>query len=228
MLNELDIELIIFDLDGLMFDSEKISFISWREAAMQYGYNIDDELFGKTIGGNISRAKEIYLNHFGNSFPIEEIINERAKISEEIVKSKGVPVKKGLYDLLDYLNQCNVKKAVASSGSRKRIINFLKIADIDKCFDYILCGDEIEKSKPDPEIFLKVCDKLECLPEKCLVLEDSESGIIAAYKAGMIPIMIPDIKEPTDETQALIFKKMNSLLDVKCFLEESLNVSSTI
>lgn len=166
------------------------------------------------------------MRYFGNSFPIEEIINDRFRIAEEIVKSKGVPVKKGLYDLLDYLKQSSIKKAVATSTSRKRALNLLKMANIDKCFDYILCGDEIERSKPEPEIYLKVSDKLACSPEKCLVLEDSEAGITAAYIAGMLPIMIPDMKEPDDKTQTLLFKKMNSLLDVKYFLEDFFNTSS--
>lgn len=171
-------------------------------------------------------AMKLMMIYFGNNFPIEKIINDRSRIAEEIVKSNGVPVKRGLYDLLDYLEQNNIKKAVATSASRKRALNLLRMANIDKYFDYILCGDEIEKSKPDPEIFLKVSDKLACSPEKCLVLEDSEAGIAAAYIAGMLPIMIPDIKEPNDETKALIFKKMNSLLDVKYFLEEFFNTPS--
>lgn len=227
MLNQLNIELIIFDMDGLMFDTEKMSFISWRDAAARYGYQIDNEIFCKTIGANMIRTKDIYLNHFGSGFPIEQIISERVRILEEIIRLEGVHVKKGLYDLLDYLEQSSIKKAVATSTSRNRAMNLLKTAGIDSCFDYVLCGDEIEKSKPDPEIFLKVSDKLECYPKKCLVLEDSEAGIEAAYKAGMVPIMIPDMKEPNELTQMLIFKKMDNLLDVKCFLEEYFNTLST-
>lgn len=77
-----------------MFDTEKISFVSWRDAAARYGYQIDNEIFRKTIGANLIRTKDIYLNHFGSSFPIEEIISERVRISEEIMRIKGVPVKK--------------------------------------------------------------------------------------------------------------------------------------
>lgn len=94
LINQLKIELIIFDMDGLMFDTEKISFVSWRDAAARYGYQIDNEIFRKTIGANLIRTKDIYLNHFGSSFPIEEIISERVRISEEIMRIKGVPVKK--------------------------------------------------------------------------------------------------------------------------------------
>lgn len=220
MIDRLKFELIIFDMDGLMFDTEKISYISWRDAAARYGYQIDDEIFGKTIGANLTSIKDIYFKYFGNSFPIEEILSERVRIAEEIIELNGVPIKKGLYDLLYYLSQSNIKKAVATSTSRKRALNLLKLAGIDSYFDYILCGDEIEKSKPDPEIFLKVSDKLGCSPQKCLVLEDSEAGIEAAYKAGMFPIMIPDMKEPNELTKTLIFKRMDNLLDVKYFLEE--------
>jgi HAD superfamily hydrolase (TIGR01509 family) len=213
-------------MDGLMFDTEKISFISWRDAAARYGYQIDDEIFRKTIGANLISTKDIYFKHFGSSFPIEEIISERVRISDEIIRLNGVPIKKGLYELLDYLNRSNIKKAVATSTSRKRALNLLKLSGIDGVFDYVLCGDEIEKSKPDPEIFLKVSYKLGCSPKRCLVLEDSEAGIESAYKAGMFPIMIPDMKEPNELTETLIFKKMDSLLDVKYFLEEFFSTPS--
>jgi beta-phosphoglucomutase-like phosphatase (HAD superfamily) len=145
MMDKLQFELIIFDMDGLMFDTEKISFASWKDAAALYGYQIDDEIFRKTIGANLISTKDIYLKHFGSGFPIEEIISERVRISEEIIELNGVPIKKGLYDLLDYLSQSNIKKAVATSTSRKRALNLLKLAGIDSCFDYVLCGDEIEK-----------------------------------------------------------------------------------
>lgn len=101
----------------------------------------------------------------------------------------------------------------------------MRLAQIDNFFDYTLCGDEIKNSKPNPEIFLTVADKLKCSPNKCIVLEDSEAGIISAYKAGMLPIMIPDIKEPSKEIQEIIFRNMENLLEVKLFLKEFVNKS---
>ncbi|MFL0269297.1 HAD family hydrolase [Candidatus Clostridium radicumherbarum] len=221
MENQFQVELIIFDMDGLMFDTEKISYIGWKEAAIKYNYEIDEGLFQKTLGANLIRTKEIYLNFFGEKFPFEEIKNERVKIAEDIIKTKGIPIKRGLYELLNYLSQSNIKMAVATSTSRKRATDLLKLAKVDYIFDYILCGDEIINSKPNPEIFLKVANKFQCPPKKCLVLEDSEVGIIAASKAGMLPIMIPDMKKPIDDIQKLIFRKMDCLMDVKLFLEES-------
>lgn len=222
MEKKVEIELVIFDMDGLMFDTEKISYIAWNEAAKQYNYQISRDLFEKTVGTDINKTKEIYIKHFGDRFPFDLIRSERAKISDEIIKTNGVPIKKGFCELMNLLNNGKIKKAVATSTSRKRALNLLSLVQIDGFFDYILCGDEIKNCKPNPEIFLKVADKLKCTPKKCLVLEDSEIGIIAAYQAGMIPIMVPDLKEPSKEIQSFIFSRMDSLFDVKSFLEEIL------
>lgn len=202
-----------------MFDTEKIAFVSWKNAAHNYGYEIDEEIFTRTIGANLKRTTEIYLEHFGEKFPIDAIRNERFRISENLIKLNGISVKEGLYELLDFLGKVDIKLAVATSTSRQRATTLLKKAGIDMCFDYVLCGDEIENSKPHPEIFLKVSERLGCMPEKCIVLEDSEVGIIAAHRARMLPIMIPDMKEPDEEVKRLIYKHLSSLYDAKLFLE---------
>jgi HAD superfamily hydrolase (TIGR01509 family) len=219
MKNMKELQLIIFDMDGLMFDTERIAFISWKIAASDYGYEVDEEIFKKTVGVNLKGTTEIFLKYFGKDFPIESIINERFKRAEDLIKLNGVPVKNGLYDLLEYLNEINIKKAVATSTSRERAATLLKMAGIEKCFDYVICGDEIKYSKPDPEIFLKVAEKLDCLPENCLVLEDSDVGIEAASRAGMLPVMIPDMKEPEDSIKRLTYKIFDTLHEVKTWME---------
>lgn len=213
-------DLIIFDMDGLMFDTEKIAFISWKKAADNYGYDIDEEIFKKTIGVNLKRTIEIYMEHFGERFPVDAIKDERFEVAENLISLNGVPVKAGLYELLEYLKGTDVKMAVATSTSRQRATALLKMAGIDTHFDYVLCGDEIVNSKPHPEIFLKVSEKLCCMPENCIVLEDSEVGIMAAHKAGMVPIMIPDMKEPEEEVKKLTYKQLGSLHEVMAVLED--------
>ncbi|MDR3589070.1 MAG: HAD family phosphatase [Negativicutes bacterium] len=215
-----DLELIIFDMDGLMFDTERIAFACWKEAAYKNGYEIDEKIFAEVIGVNLAREKEIYLTHFGLQFPFEKIESERFNLAEKFLAANGVPIKRGLYELLDYLDTLDIKKAVATSTSKDRAVSLLKKAGIDRRFDYVLCGDEVEKSKPHPDIFLKVAAKLGCAPKRCLVLEDSEAGVIAAYRAGMPSIMIPDRKEPGENVKVLALKQMLSLLDVKLYLEE--------
>ncbi|MDR3565226.1 MAG: HAD family phosphatase [Negativicutes bacterium] len=219
--NELiDLELIIFDMDGLMFDTERMAFTCWRQAAFRYGYEVDENVYIKVIGANAVREKEIYLNLFGEQFPFEKIRNDGSKISETILHSSGVPIKNGLHELLAYIEKINLKKAVATSTSRDKALRLLRMAGLLPCFDYVLCGDDIAESKPHPEIFLNVAAKLGCSPDQCLVLEDSEAGILAAHRAGMRSIMIPDMKKPEEEVKALLLQQMNSLDEVKTFLEE--------
>jgi HAD superfamily hydrolase (TIGR01509 family) len=214
-----EIELIIFDMDGLMFDTERPAFIAWKEAAACCGYEVDDVIYKRTIGSNAQRTREIYLQHFGEAFPYERVREELRNLRSH-AKETGVPIKDGLYELLDYLKKTKVKKAVATSTSRERALELLAKAGVIGYFDYVLCGDEIKESKPHPEIFLKVAGQLGCSPEKCLVLEDSEAGILAAHAAGMLPIMVPDMKQPEEEIKVLLYKQLLSLHDVKSFLAE--------
>lgn len=214
-----NINLIIFDMDGLMFDTEKISYDAWVKAADLFKYHIDWTLFEKTIGANLNDTKAIYLNHFGEQLPFDAIMKERVKISNETIEADGVPIKKGLVELLQTIKHKKIRMAVATSTSRARAIKLLKLSQVDAFFDAILCGDEVKQSKPNPEIFLKVAEKLNCQPENCLVLEDSELGIIAAAHAGMHPIMIPDMKMPSPAIEKLLYRKMDNLLDVKDFIE---------
>lgn len=218
-------ELIIFDMDGLMFDTEMLSFISSKQAVGMYGYDIDSEFYIKTIGSTEERTKEIYYSHFGRKFPAEDVRVERLKIMGDIMGKNGVPVKPGLYELLEYLKILGVKKAVATSTQRERALFMLKSAGVDIYFDYILCGDEISNSKPHPEIFLKAAQKLGCKPEDCVVLEDSEVGIMAAHRAGMLPFMIPDMIMPGEETKRIVYKQLKSLSEFKSYIEDIFNAA---
>ncbi len=218
-----DLELIIFDMDGLMFDSEKISYRVWDEVLKKHGYEFDFCFFEKMIGSNLERIKDMCFKQFGNDFPFDDIKTERYQLTNDIIKQQGIPLKQGLLDLLDFLKTVNIKKAVATSSGRDRANMFLNSADITDYFDYILCGDEITKSKPNPEIFLKVAKKLNCNPSKTIVLEDSIAGIIAAYNGGMIPIMVPDMIKPDSSILGKIYRCFISLSEVKDFLQNELN-----
>lgn len=213
------IELIIFDMDGLMFDSEKISYESWVSAAKLHGYTVSEEMFHKTIGTNMDKTRMIYEEHFGQSFPMDKVIQDRKRISEEIIDKNGIPIKSGLFELLDYLKNNDIKLAVATSASRDRALKFLTMSGVVDYFDCIVCGDEVKESKPHPEIFLKACKKLLCKPSSAIVLEDSMAGIEAAYEGGMIPIMIPDIVQPTKETFNKVYMVCDDLSSVITIIE---------
>ncbi|OPJ54853.1 HAD family hydrolase [Clostridium oryzae] len=216
------IKLVIFDMDGLMLDTEKISFISWQKAAKKYGYEVDMNAFKKVLGKNVPKVKETLLGHYGIDFPIDDIIKDRYIFAEQYIDENGIDVKEGLYELLDYLQETGIKTAVATSTRRELAAKHLKMVDIYKYFDCIVCGDEVENSKPNPEIFEKAAQKLCCNNENCIVLEDSEAGIMAAHSAKMYPIVIPDMKEPSEEIEKLAFKRFKNLREVKVFLQQEL------
>jgi HAD superfamily hydrolase (TIGR01509 family) len=212
------IELVIFDMDGLMFDSEKISIYAWRKASEKYGYDITEEIFKQTLGLNLEKIREIFYKYFGEDCPYDDIKTQRRYVIDQYIDEKGVPVKKGLFNLLEALKKLKIKTAVATSSSRVTAEKMLKLSEVFHYFDHIVCGDEVKKSKPDPEIFLIAADKLKCLPENCIVLEDSEAGVMAAYSAGMKPILVPDMKEPCAEVRALAYKVFTDLDEVKDYI----------
>lgn len=214
-----DFELVIFDMDGLMFDTETVSFLSFTKAVKSYGHELDEATFRKTIAANIKKVREIYLERFGNGFPFDDMLERKFAYAAEYIQQNGVPVKPGLYELLDFLCLRKIKKAVATSSNRAVAMNLLTMAKVAEQFDYILCGDEIEKSKPDPDIFLRAADKLQRRTDQCLVLEDAAMGVLAAHRAGMKTVMIPDLVAPDEETLKIADYVMDSLYDVKAFLE---------
>ncbi len=216
MINNL--ELIIFDMDGLMFDSEKIAYKAWKEVLIKYDYTLRLDFYHSMIGSNLKRIRELCIKEYGYDFPFEQIKKERYALTNQMIIKNGVPFKKGLIELLEFLQSLNLKKAVATSSGRDRANMFLDRSNVSHYFDYILCGDEISKSKPDPEIFLTVCEILDCNPYHTIVLEDSEAGVLAAHAGNMIPIMIPDIKKPDSTILTKTFQCFKSLIDVKQYL----------
>ena len=220
-IGQYNIKLIIFDMDGLMFDTEKLIYKSWKESCKKYKQNLSDKIFIESIGLNRKKTIEIYKKYFAVNFPYEDIIDETMNIFENFIRSEGVPLKEGVLELLDYNKKKQLKMAVATSTKRDRTELMLNLSDTGKYFDVVVCGDEIISGKPDPEIFLETAKKLNYQPENCMVLEDSKNGIIAAYKAGMLPVMVPDIIKPEKEIEAMIFKKFDSLKEVKNYFEDN-------
>jgi len=218
-LNISKISLVIFDMDGLMFDTERLAISAWENAGENFNINISEDIVIETIGLDVHGAEKVFKKHLGDSFPFSEARKLRIEYTKEFIEQNGVPVKKGLYELLEFLDEKPVLKAVATSTERERTENLLSSAMIKDKFNIIICGDEISKCKPEPDIFLAVARKLGCNPRECLVLEDSENGIIAASKASMVPVLIPDIKYPSNEVEKLAVEKFNSLIEVKEFIE---------
>jgi len=212
------ISLIIFDMDGLMFDTERLAISAWQKAGMKFGYNIKSSFYIETSGIKIENTEIIFKKHFGADFPFYEIEKLKEKYLLYEIEKKGLPIKNGLFKLLKYLKTKKVSQAIATSTRREIAEKYLSYANIGKEFNIIMCGDDVEKGKPEPDIFLAVARKIDCIPEKCIVLEDSVNGILAAHRANMIPILVSDINEPDERISRVIYRKFYSLLEVKDFL----------
>ncbi|WP_195265178.1 MULTISPECIES: HAD family phosphatase [unclassified Clostridium] len=216
-----NLELVIFDMDGLIFDTERLSYESWKEAAKEFNIEFDLNLLYKLLGTNHESVRNTLHSEFENKINVDNYIMERNNIYLSKIMNGEVEKKKGIDELLKYLTDKNIKKAVATSSNREVAYRLLKEAGIYDYYDYILCGDEVKKSKPNPEVFLKVAEKLDIPANKCMVLEDSEAGTIAASRARMIPVIIPDLKEPSEDIEKLAFKKLNNLEEVVNLIETS-------
>lgn len=214
LLNNKEIKLAVFDMDGLLLDSEKINREKWIETAKLLGYEMTYEQWFGLLGTNEESEKQYLYKLYGNDCPAEEFRSVRMKLIGEYAEEYGIPVKKGVKELLEFFKENGVPCVVATSSVRSRAENFLKRADILHYFDALTCGDEVKLGKPDPELFETAARKADVKPENCVVFEDSENGIIAAATAGMTPICIPDLQPPTETVKkaAIIANSLDEII----------------
>lgn len=208
------IRAVVFDMDGLMFDTERICVKAWDYAGEKMGLGKTGYMVMKTLGTNKEMSRKIWRSEFGDKFISEDLDKYTEEFMEDYYKDNKVPVKEGLYELLEYLKDNNYKMAVASSSQRKIVLHHLEDAGIKDYFSVIVGGDMIEKSKPEPDIYLRACELLEVKPEECIALEDSRNGLLAATSAGCNTIMVPDLWEGDEEIHKLLYNKVNALSDV--------------
>ena len=213
------IKAIIFDMDGLMIDSERVTFECYQERLKDMNLTMDEEFYKTLLGKPLKGIYQRFYDVYGNDFPIETVIQDVHQLMAERFEKEGVPVKKGLVELLHYLKDNNYKTIVATSSNRDRVDKILAQAKITEFFDDSICGDEVTKGKPNPEVFLKSCQKLGVNVDEAIVLEDSEAGIQASYDANIKVICIPDMKYPEKQYEEKTFKILKDLTEVTAYLK---------
>ena len=216
------ISAIIFDMDGLMFDTEALNASAWKAAGKLHGFEMTDELLRAHIGTNLETTKRLMQSHFGPGFDFDAVRGDRIAYSLRHIEENGTPLKPGLRELLAYLDEKGIKTAIASSSEERFVRFYLEHAALGHEFDVIICGDKVKRGKPEPDIFLAALTELGVEADECLVLEDSYNGITAAHRAGIRSVMIPDLLPPTPEIEKLCFRKADALTDVIPIIE-SLN-----
>ena len=216
------ISAVIFDMDGVIFDSERLVIECWKVVAEKYGIENIEEACFECLGINAALTKELMKKRYGETFPYDVYKKEMSAIFHSRATGGKLPQKKGIKELLTFLKENQIPTAVASSTRREVVMRELEEGGLLPYFDRVICGDMVERSKPEPDIFLKACESLSIDATEAYAIEDSYNGIRAAFRAGMKPIMVPDLAEPTEEMEKLACCILPSLFEVMEYLNGKL------
>jgi len=215
-----DFKAAVFDMDGVIFDSERAVIECWKQIAPQYGItDIETHCIAAT-GLNEEATRRIFKEQYGDELPYDEMRAARRALFMERFDKGLVPVKDGARELLQYLKESGYKVALASSTSEGTVRRELGMAGLLEYFDFIIGGNNVTHSKPDPEIFLKAMAGLGVDPEESIVIEDSYNGVRAGHASGAFVVMVPDLLPPTDEILPLTDMVVESLTELLAMLRE--------
>ncbi len=187
------VKAIIFDMDGVLFDTEKIMKKGWEKAAELLNFSITEDQLKLLRGGSRERNCALFKKWYNDTIDYQQARKIRSDYLNAYVEKYSIPPKKGLYELLSFLKDANIPWGIATSTDRKQAEHYWKLANIYKDVSASVCGNEVTKSKPNPEIFLKTAEKLHVPINSCIIVEDSINGLKAAKAAGGLSCMIPDL-----------------------------------
>ncbi len=206
---------VLFDMDGVILDTEKLYIRFWLEAAELLGYPMTFEmsLGMRSLSSEAGERKlKSYLGEDADYFAVRE---KRIQIMDKYIEEHGVELKAGIYELLAFLKEQGIKTSIATSSPLERTKKYLTQVGLIDEFDAIVSGHMVEHGKPEPDIYLFAASNLGLKPEECLVLEDSPTGILAAYRAGCVPVIVPDQDQPDEETKGRVYAVVENLLSVR-------------
>lgn len=209
---------VIFDMDGVIFDSERAYVNAYKMLAPKYGLDDFEQVHRAcmdSIGVTREKTRLIFFDYVGHEFDYDTY---REEVSEYLLKT-DYELKPGVYEIFSWLKDHDARIALASSTREASVRRSLDKAKLTSYFDVLVCGDMVSRSKPDPEIFLTAAERIGADPKDCYVIEDSYNGIRAAHAAGTHPIMVPDILQPDEEIRGLAEVVLPSLLEVKDYIE---------
>ena len=213
------IKAVLFDMDGVIFDTEREYLKEWEAIFKKYGYKMKKEIYISVMGRGRKKVKEIFKEKFGEDLPIDKMYIEKDKMLKKAVENNKVPLKEGALELLEFLKENGYKIALATSAKRERVKIQVSHAKIENIFDAIVCSEDITNSKPDPEIFLKAAEKVCVNPENCIVIEDSEAGIKAAFNAKMMGFHVEDLKKADESILKYSYKNFKNLIEIKEYIK---------
>ena len=205
---------VLFDMDGLVLDTEKLYCRFWVEAGRFYGFPMEWEhgLAMRSLGHDLGQQK--LCSFFGPTTDYSVIRRKRIELMDAYIAENGIAPKPGIFELLDHLDAMGIPAAITSSSTMENIRRHLTDQNLCHRFAKLCSGHDVPNGKPAPDIYLHGAASLGLRPEECLALEDSPTGILAAYRAGCVTVMVPDLDQPDESTQKLLHARADSLLDV--------------
>jgi HAD superfamily hydrolase (TIGR01509 family) len=211
------IDAVIFDLDGLILDSERPIRDAVIEVIAALGFDMPEAFYATLIGVPGPECDALIRDYFGASFPFDVYFeNSNAKIADAL--AGGIALKSGVHEILQHLERRATPLALATSSSRRYVERQLNANNLVPFFKAVATRDDVKRGKPHPDLFLKAAADLGVAPERCLVLEDSHNGVRAAHAAGCVPIMVPDLLQATEEMRELCFVIASDLHEVRRLL----------
>jgi len=214
------IEAVIFDMDGVLFDTERLGMIQQLQACREVGFPVSQALLMRTMGVSMASGREILLSALGDAFPYEKMIDRWTDLMYADMEKEGIPEKPGIRELLSVLKAKGIKTAVATSNNQSIVESYMKMAGLENAFDVVICGDTIKKSKPAPDIYLLAAQRLSANPSLCIGVEDSINGVKSVRAAGMTCVMVPDLIPFTEELNPFVDHCVPTLNDIIPLLDE--------
>ena len=205
---------IVFDMDGLLFDTETLYQEAALLAAAEGGHRATADIFFQLIGVPWARGRELLLGHFGDDFPVDDFVTVWVQHFEAIAETR-LALKPGVVELLDLLDALRLPRAIATSSSHRTVARHLDAGGLAGRFDAIVGAGDYAQGKPAPDPFLTAAGRLGVEPRQCLALEDSHNGVRSAAAAGMMTIMVPDLLAPTDDIRRLCVAIADDLHEVR-------------
>lgn len=205
---------VLFDMDGVVLDTEKLYARFWAEAANALGYPMTYEqaLGMRSLSGEAGQAK--LESYFGPGVSRAEMRDKRVELMDAYVAEHGVEAKPGIHELLYQLKERGIRCAIATSSPLPRAKAYLDSLGLTTKFDCICSGHDVARGKPAPDIYLHAAACIGVAPENCLAIEDSPAGIESAYRAGCMPVLVPDLDGSNDQIRTMLFAEADRLIDI--------------
>ena len=211
---------VIFDMDGVVLDTEKLYARFWQEACIALGYPMTRQQALGMRSLNRQAGQAQLESYFGPGISREEVRKKRIELMDAYIEVHGVDPMPGIRETLMALKEGGLATAIATSSPEERAKQYLHRLDLLELFDVICSGDQVTHGKPAPDIYLLAAEKIGLPPEHCLAVEDSPAGILSAYRAGCLPVFIPDQDEADEATQAMLYGRVDCLTDIMDILKE--------